>query len=152
MSLDDVNRIIDNFIDKTSRLLPQTFDSEDLLDDLKTHIEESYQDKTRQHPDRDRIELIHEVLDEIGTPEEIADEYMETPGIKDQVAPRGELNIELIARLLFVILFCFVSAYVISYITGFDYPWTVLVLLVFGISEWAIRAKQAGIFKEQETS
>jgi hypothetical protein len=151
MSIEDIKREIDVFIERTSRLLPQTFDSEDLLDDLRTHIEESFQDKSRSNPERDKMELIHEVFDEIGTPEEIAAEYLETPAVQHQVTAKKSLDVELIARLLFVILVCIISAMAISYIVGIEFWWALLVLLVFGIAEWAVRAKQGGIFKEEET-
>ena len=75
MSDNEVDREIENHMKKTRRLLPDTFETEDLVEDLKSHIYESYNDKVQKNPDEDKMRLITEVLEELGTPEEIAEEY-----------------------------------------------------------------------------
>ncbi len=48
MSDDEIEGIIDDHIKKTSRLLPDSFETDDLLDDLKSHIHESFSDKVQK--------------------------------------------------------------------------------------------------------
>ena len=75
MKADEIERIIEDYIKKIARLLPDGFETDDLLDDLRSHISEAFSDKVMSRPSEDPFHLIREVLDDLGTPEEIADQY-----------------------------------------------------------------------------
>ena len=47
MSNDEIDRVIENHIKKIAKLLPDSFETEDLLEDLKSHIYESYNEGNR---------------------------------------------------------------------------------------------------------
>jgi hypothetical protein len=58
-----VERIIEDYLRSIRKVLPDSFETDDLVDDLRSHIIESYQHKTEQKPDTGRIALIGDVLD-----------------------------------------------------------------------------------------
>ena len=72
MSEDAAIQGIDEYIKRIARLLPDNFETEDLLEDLKAHIYEALKNKKQNRPDEAETDLLSEVLDELGTPEEIA--------------------------------------------------------------------------------
>jgi len=71
----ETEKIIEDYIKKTSRLLPDSFAAEDLIADLRSHIYEALTDKIRNNPTESHTNLVLDVLDEVGTPEEIAEEF-----------------------------------------------------------------------------
>ena len=144
MSNDDVGRIIEEHLRKIAKLLPDGFETEDLLEDLRSHIEESYNDKVQNNPDGNRLELISEVLDALGTPEEIAEEYGMVEAEEEEKESRSDRWIYYAMRLTLVILVVVVASWVASVITdgAVDFVFAVVVLLAFAVLEWLVRTQQ----------
>jgi uncharacterized membrane protein len=142
----ETERVIEDYIKKTSRLLPNSFAAEDLVADLRSHIYEAMNDKIKKNPSETQSLLIQEVLDDVGTPEDIAEEFMaeqvqetDSSGNKDRFQYYA---IRLVAAFIVVVL----AAWVVSMVTNgaVDFYLAVVVLMVFAVIEWFVRAKQAG--------
>ena len=144
MSDNEVDREIENHMKKTRRLLPDTFETEDLVEDLKSHIYESYNDKVQKNPDEDKMRLITEVLEELGTPEEIAEEYGKVQIEEEESLDTSDRWIWYTMRLMLAILVVVLASWVVSMITegAVDFMTAVVVLLFFAVLEWIIRTQQ----------
>lgn len=144
MSNDEVNRIIEEHLRKIAKLLPDGFETDDLLEDLRSHIDESYNDKVQNNPDGDKLELIREVLDALGTPEEITEEYGVAEAEEDEKESRSERWIYYTMRLTLVVLVIVVASWAASVITegAVDFVFAVVVLLAFAVLEWLVRTQQ----------
>ena len=55
MSDDEIKRIINDYIKRVSRLLPDNFETEDLLEELKAHISEGLEHKMETRPSEDPV-------------------------------------------------------------------------------------------------
>jgi uncharacterized membrane protein len=143
---EEIHRQIDDFIRRTQRLLPSGFETEDLLEDLRSHIEEAFREKMRTRSEDEMTAAIQEVLDELGSPEDIAEEYSQSSTGEDELEERRERNFNMLGRLLFAILVVVVVSFFLSTYTGgtLEFWFTLIVLLVFVIAEWFVRAWQAG--------
>ena len=144
MSNDEINRAIEDYIKKIAKLLPDSFETEDLLEDLRSHIYESYNDKVQKNPDEDKLGLISEVLDALETPEEIAEEYGKVEVEEEEKESTADRWIYYTMRLVLVVLVVVVASWVASVITegAVDFMIAVVVLLFFAVLEWLIRTQQ----------
>ncbi len=142
----EVHRRIDDYIRKAERVLPSGFETEDLLEDLRTHIEEAFKEKMQARPEEDMLVVIQEVLDELGSPEDIAEEYSQSRTEEFELEDRRERSFNMMGRLLFAILIVVVVSFLLSTYSGgmLEFWFTLIVLLVFVIAEWFVRAWQAG--------
>jgi uncharacterized membrane protein len=144
MSDDEIGSIIDDHIKKTSRLLPDGFETENLLDDLRSHIRESFSDKVQKRPSEDPIRLIKEVLDDLGTPEEIARQYgieqIEEPDNRNYADKWIYYTMRLVVAILVVVLASWIASTVTEGLVDFNFA--VIMLLVFAVLEWYIRTQQ----------
>jgi uncharacterized membrane protein len=141
---DEVESIIEDYIKKTARLLPDGFETDDLLEDLRSHIQESYSDKHARSPEDDPKILIREVLDALGTPEEIAEQYgkeqIGEPDAKDLADKWIYYTMRLMAAILVVILASWVASTVTEGLVDFNFA--VVMLLAFAVLEWYVRTQQ----------
>ncbi|MHA1948589.1 MAG: HAAS signaling domain-containing protein [Candidatus Thorarchaeota archaeon] len=141
---DEVERIIDDHIRKTARLLPEGFETDDLLEDLRSHIQESYSVKLAQRPGDEPKHLIREVLEELGTPEEIADQYgkeqVEEPDSKSLADKWIYYTMRLMAAILVVVLASWVASTITEGLVDFNFA--VIMLLAFAVLEWYVRTQQ----------
>jgi uncharacterized membrane protein len=144
MSREEISRVVENYLKKIAKLLRDSFETEDLLEDLKSHIYESYNEKVQKNPDDDKFRLITEVLEALGTPEEIAEEYG-----KEQVEIEEQQNtakgwIYYTMRLMLAVLVVVVASWIASVVTegAVDFMFAVVVLLAFAVLEWVIRTQQ----------
>ena len=144
MSNDEINRVIENHIKKIAKLLPDSFETEDLLEDLKSHIYESYNEKVRMFPDGDKMQLITGVLDDLGTPEEIAEEYGKEQVEEEEKKSSADKWIYYTMRLMLAVLVVVMASWIASVITegAVDFMLAVVVLLAFAVLEFVIRAQQ----------
>jgi uncharacterized membrane protein len=144
MSDDEIGSIIDDHIKKTSRLLPDSFETDDLLDDLRSHIRESFSEKVHKRPDEDPLRLIIEVLDDLGTPEEIAEQYgieqIETPDTRNTSDKWIYYTMRLMASILVVVLASWIASTVTEGLVDFNFA--VIMLLAFAVLEWYVRTQQ----------
>ena len=144
MKEDEIDRIVEDHIKKTARLLPDGFETDDLLDDLRSHINEASSDKVMSRPSEDPLHLIREVLDDLGTPEEIADQYS-----KEQIEESDSINsadrwIQNTMRLMAAILVVVLASWFASIVTEglVDFNVAVVVLLFLTVLEWYVRTQQ----------
>ncbi len=144
MSTDEINRIINDYIKNTARLLPDGFETEDLLEDLRIHIHESLSDKIRERPRDDPKHLIREVLDNLGSPEEIAIQYsheqIQEPNSKDPTSKWTKYIMRITATVLVVVLTSWLASIVTEGVVNFNVA--VITLLFFAVLEWFVRTKQ----------
>jgi uncharacterized membrane protein len=146
MTEDEVNREIDNYLAEVSRVLPDSFETDDLIEEIRTHILESLQDKKEQHSDAGRLSLVREVLNALGDPEEIAVEWGKAQTTGEEEKNRRSNLYRTIARQAFAILVVIAAAYFISLLpnTIVDF-WTALtILMVFVVAEYFLRTWQKG--------
>ncbi|MGQ4910737.1 MAG: hypothetical protein ACP6KW_01075 [Candidatus Thorarchaeota archaeon] len=144
MSEEEIEKRIADFIRRTRRLLPDSFETEDLLDDLKVHIRDSLKDKRVARPDGDPLTLLEEVFEDIGTPEDIADEYR-TEQVEERETQTGsDRIIRYVMRLVAAVLVAVLSAWIVSIVTdgAVDFWFATVVLVAFAFIEWAVRGKQ----------
>ncbi|TET06608.1 MAG: hypothetical protein E3J86_14830 [Candidatus Thorarchaeota archaeon] len=144
MSDDEIGSIIDDHIKKTSRLLPDSFETDDLLDDLRSHIRESFSDKVQKRPSEDPIHLIKDVLDDLGSPEEIARQYgieqIEEPDTRNSADKWIYYTMRLMASILVVVLASWIASTITEGLVDFNFA--VIMLLAFAIFEWYVRTQQ----------
>ena len=112
MSERNVEDVIGDYVKRTRKVLPKGREAEDLLDDLRNHILDSLADKSEQKPGVSQLELVGEVLKELGDPEDIAREFESTH--PEEPATRRRKTIRLVARLVFAIAVVIVAAAVVS--------------------------------------
>ncbi|UCE10935.1 MAG: hypothetical protein JSW61_03120 [Candidatus Thorarchaeota archaeon] len=141
-----IDKIVEDYLRRIRKLLPDSFETDDLVDDLRSHIIDSYEDKIGKKPEADRVVVIREVLEEIGEPEEIAEEYRLGPPSEQALERRRKLGTRVILRLVAAIAVIIIAAAIAATITegALDFGLTVLVLLIFVVAEWFASAWQAG--------
>ncbi len=146
MSDEEVKQIVEEFIKRTSRLLPDNFETEDLLEDLKSHIYEGFKHKQQIRPSERPDVLVQEILKELGTPEEIAEEYTQDQ-IQDVKAENDDDRFQYyIVRLVAAFVVAVLAAWIVSIVTegAVEFYFAVIVLMGFAVIEWFVRAKQTG--------
>jgi uncharacterized membrane protein len=142
MTEEQIRRKIDDFIKKTKRLLPDNFETEDLLEDLRGHIDDSLADKRAERPDVDALILLSEVLADVGTAEEIAEEYKSEQSVEPSKKGNANKWIRYIMRLTAAVLVAVLAAWIVSAVVPIDFTSAVIVLVAFAFIEWWIRGKQ----------
>ncbi len=143
---EEVKQIVEEFIKKTSRLLPDNFETEDLLEDLKSHIYEGFKHKQQIRPSESPDLLVQEILKELGTPEEIAEEYGQE-GVQDLDTEKDDDRFQYyIVRLVAAFGVAVLAAWIVSIVTegAVEFYFAVVVLMGFAVIEWFVRAKQTG--------
>ncbi|MCK4567728.1 MAG: hypothetical protein KAU48_10500 [Candidatus Thorarchaeota archaeon] len=146
MSDEEVKQIVEEFIKRTSRLLPDNFETEDLLEDLKSHIYEGFKLKQQIRPSESPNVLVQEILKELGTPEEIAEEYAQEQ-VQDVNAEKDDDRFQYyIVRLVAAFVVAVLAAWIVSIVTegAVEFYFAVIVLMGFAVIEWFVRAKQTG--------
>lgn len=146
MSDDEIRQVVEEFIKRTSRLLPDNFETEDLLDDLRSHIYEGFKHKQQIRPSDHPDILIQEILKELGTPEEIAEEYGQER-VQDLNTEKDDSRFEYyVVRLVAAFVVAVLAAWIVSIVTegAVEFYFAVIVLMGFAVIEWFVRAKQTG--------
>jgi uncharacterized membrane protein len=146
VSDEEVKQIVEEFIKRTSRLLPDNFETEDLLEDLKSHIYEGFKHKQQIRPSESPDVLVQEILKELGSPEEIAEEYAQEQ-VQDVNAEKDDDRFQYyIVRLVAAFVVAVLAAWIVSIVTegAVEFYFAVIVLMGFAVIEWFVRAKQTG--------
>ena len=146
MSDDEIKQIVEEFIKRTSRLLPDNFETEDLLGDLKSHIYEGFKHKQQIRPSESPVILVQEILRELGTPEEIAEEYGQER-VQDLYTEKDDDRFQYyVVRLVAAFVVAVLAAWIVSIVTegAVEFYFAVIVLMGFAVIEWFVRAKQTG--------
>ncbi|MFW9788755.1 MAG: hypothetical protein ACFFE2_08165 [Candidatus Thorarchaeota archaeon] len=144
MSNEEIDIVVENYMKRIAKLLPDSFETEDLLEDLKSHIYESYNEKVLKSPDVSKQEIITEVLDELGTPQEIAEEYGKDLTEVEKGKSSADRWIYYTMRLMLAILVVVLASWIVSMVTegAVDFMLAVVVLLAFAVLEWLVRTQQ----------
>jgi uncharacterized membrane protein len=97
-----------------------------------------------KRPDEDPLRLIIEVLDDLGTPEEIAEQYgieqIETPDTRNTSDKWIYYTMRLMASILVVVLASWIASTVTEGLVDFNFA--VIMLLAFAVLEWYVRTQQ----------
>ncbi|MFX0053550.1 MAG: hypothetical protein ACFFAX_02845 [Promethearchaeota archaeon] len=134
------------YLKRIEQLLPPGFETEDLIEDLREHILQSFASKMEARPSESPMELVQEILEDLGEPEDIAEEQLQS-GSKDEVLDeKRSKGMYVLGRLVFAVIVVIIAAALVAFYTGgeMDFGFTLAVLLVFVIAEWYVRAWQAG--------
>ena len=144
MSSNEIDLVIEKHMKKIAKLLPDSFETDDLLEDLKYHIYESFNEKVQRSPEDNRLSLIAEVLEELGTPEEIAEEYGREQVNEEEKKSSADKWVYFTMRIMLTVLVVVLASYVVSIITEgvINFMFAVVVLLVFAVLEWLVRTQQ----------
>ena len=142
----ETEKTIEDYIKKTSRLLPDGFAAEDLIEDLRSHIYEALTNKIRNYPAESHSNLVLEVLEEVGTPEDIAEEFALEQVEETEQSSADDRFQYYVIRLVAAFVVAVLAAWVVSTITdgAVDFFFAVVVLMAFAVIEWFVRAKQIG--------
>lgn len=142
----ETKKTIEEYIKRISRLLPDSFAAEDLLVDLRAHIDEAMQDKISNNPSEKQSKLIQEVLDDVGTPEDIAGEFLIEQVQEPEISTSDDRFRYYVVRLIAAFIVAVLAAWIVSVVThgAVDFYFAVVVLMAFAVIEWFIRAKQSG--------
>ncbi|MFW9910085.1 MAG: hypothetical protein ACFFEF_16130 [Candidatus Thorarchaeota archaeon] len=142
----EIEKIIEDYIKKTSRLLPDSFAAEDLIADLRSHIFEALTNKIRNNPTESQTHLVLDVLDEVGTPEDIAEEFALEQVEETEQSSTDDRFQYYVVRLVAAFVVAVLAAWIVSTITNgaVDFFFAVVVLMGFAVIEWFVRAKQIG--------
>jgi len=144
VSDEKIKQIVEAYIKRISRLLPDNFETEDLLTDLEAHIYEGFKNKIESSPSESPEMLLQEVLKKLGTPEEIVEEY----GQEQVQAVNSEKDDDrfqyYVVRLVAAFIAAVLAAWLVSVVTegAVDFYFAVIVLMGFAVIEWFVRAKQ----------
>ena len=146
MSDKEIQQIIEDYIRRASRLLPDNFETEDLLDEIRSHIYEGLKYKQQTRSSESPKILLQEILAELGTPEEIAEEYGKEQEIDVDSEKEDDRFQYYVVRLVAAFIVAVVAAWIVSVVTegAIDFYFAVVVLMTFAVIEWFVRAKQTG--------
>lgn len=142
----EAERAIKEYLRRIEQLLPPGFETEDLIEDLREHILQSFSSKMEGRPSENPVVLVHEIFEDLGDPEDIAEEQLQS-GPKDEVIDEKRTKgMYVLGRLVFAVIVVIVAAAFVAFYTAgeMDFGFTLAVLLVFVIAEWYVRAWQAG--------
>ncbi len=140
----EVTQTIEEYIKNVGRVLPSGFETEDMLEELRIHISEAFSDKIQKKPLANKIDLLREVLNDLGEPKEIAEEFKRTGVRLQEQGGDDEKAFWLIARFIINMVVVVAASWFVSNLpdAGISFYWALAVFLVFGLAEWLIRARQ----------
>jgi uncharacterized membrane protein len=143
---EDAERAIEDYLKRIDQLLPSGFETEDLIEDLREHILQSFKSKSEVRPSEEPLVLVQEILEELGDPEDIAQEQTQSRPKEGELDEKRNRGMYVLGRLVFAVIVVIIAAAFVAFYTGgeMDFGFTLAVLLVFVLAEWFVRAWQAG--------
>ena len=144
MSMREIAEIVEEYLKGVGRVLPSGFETEDMLEELEIHIDEAFQEKVQKRPQANKIDLLREVLNDLGEPKEIAEEFKRTGIPLQEQEEYNKRMFQLVMRLVINMVVVVVASWFVSNLpdAGISFYWALGVLLVFGLFEWFIRVWQ----------
>ncbi len=144
MSLREIAQIVEDYLKSVSRVLPSGFETEDMLEELEIHINEAFQNKVQKKPLANKIDLLREVLNDLGEPKEIAEEFKRTDILLQDQEEDDRRTFWLVVRFGIIMVLVVAASWFVSTLpdAGISFYWALVVFLVFGLAEWFIRAWQ----------
>jgi AcrR family transcriptional regulator len=142
----EAERAIKEYLRRIEQLLPPGFETEDLIEDLREHILQSFASKMEVQPSERPVVIVHEILEDLGNPEDIAEEQLQSGPQEAVLDEKRTKGMYVLGRLVFAVILVIIAAAFVAFYTGgeMDFGFTLAVLLVFVIAEWYVRAWQAG--------
>jgi len=140
----EITQIIEDYLKNVGRVLPSGFETEDMLEELRVHINDAFQDRIQKRPLANKIDILREVLNDLGGPKEIAEEFKRT-GIPLHEQEEDEKRIpRLVVRFIINMVIVVAASWFVANLpdAGISFYWALVVFLVFGLAEWFIRAWQ----------
>ncbi len=133
--------MIEDYLKLVRKALPDSFETDDLIDEIRAHIMESLNDKQQRNPEADSTALLGEVLSSLGEPEEIAFEWgkiQEHDEIDD--ADTGKIRNIIIKQTIAIVAVVGAAWFVSSLPNSIVDFWTALVvLMLFVVAEYVLR-------------
>ncbi len=144
MSMREIAQIVEDYLKSVGRILPSGFETEDMLEELERHIDEAFQDRIQKRPQANKIDLLREVLNDLGEPKEIAEEFQRTDVLLQEQEEDDRRTFWLVVRFGINMVLVVAAAWFVSALpdAGISFYWALIVFLVFGLAEWFIRAWQ----------
>ena len=144
MSLREIAQIVEDYLKSVSRVLPSGFETEDMLEELEIHINEAFQNRIQERPLANKIDLLREVLNDLGEPKEIAEEFKRTDVLLEKQEEDDRRTFGLVVRFCINMVLVVAAAWFVSTLPDAEitFYWALVVFLVFGLAEWFMRAWQ----------
>jgi len=144
MSLREIAQIVEDYLKSVNRVLPSGFETEDMLEELEIHINEAFQNKVQERPLANKSDLLREVLNDLGEPKEIAEEFKRANVLLQRQEEDDRRTFWLVVRFAINMVIAVVAAWFVSTLpdAGVSFYWALVVFLMFGLAEWFIRAWQ----------
>lgn len=140
MSYDELEPFIEKYIQEARNVLPEGFETEDILEDLRKQIITMLDAKIHDTPDVEPKLLLYEVFEELGPPEKIEEKALEPqitfPTSETKRSPKLTLAIRGVVSGVVVV----IAAAIMYYTANWDFLTTLLLLSVFVIIEWVFKA------------
>ncbi len=144
MKAPQVEEMIRQYLKSVSRALPDSPDSTLLIDELSEHIHEALAEKTAERPDESPLSLLQDVFREIGQPEEIAQEFVQSMTQQTGIMGRRQV-LSTALRVVLAVAFILIISWSLygNYTGGMDFITVVVVLLVLTSFEYMLRSWQS---------
>lgn len=144
MTENQVERIIEEYLNSVARILPDSFETDDMLDEIRAHIQESLNDKIELNPAAEKVDLIRDVLDALGDPEEIAAEWGKTQFPDDESEEEDNQLIKSVIKQTVAIVVVIAAAWFISTLPQsiVDFWTALIILMIFVVAEYFLRSWQ----------
>ena len=144
MSLREIAQIVEDYLKSVRQVLPSGFETDDMLEELEIHINEAFQNRIQERPQANKIDILREVLTDLGEPKEIAAEFKRTDVLLQEQEEDDRRTFWLIVRFVITMVIVVAAAWFVSTLpdVGISFYWALVVFLVFGLAEWFMRAWQ----------
>ncbi|MHA1908674.1 MAG: HAAS signaling domain-containing protein [Candidatus Thorarchaeota archaeon] len=144
MSEDQVEKIIMEYLNSVARVLPDSFETDDMLDEIRAHISESLGDKVENNPDADQVNLVKDVLNALGDPEEIAAEWGKAQYPDDEEDDSDNQLVRTVLQQTLAIVVVVAAAWFISTLPQslVDFWTALIILMIFVVAEYFLRSWQ----------
>jgi len=141
MSDETIQGLINDYLEKLRRNMPDTFETDDILEDLESHIKEAYQNKSLMNPEDSKVMLLEQVLDDVGEPEFIAEEFDKATVSEDESEDNPIQIFRTTMRYLFTGVIIIAAAWFVSSLQDsiVDFWTALIVLFVFVAAESVLR-------------
>jgi hypothetical protein len=137
----ELEPIITDYIEKTRSVLPDGFETDDFLDELKVHIVDLLKKKIHDRPTENPRVLLLEVFEELGPPESVRESFREPVHVPPSIKGNGrspELTLAIRAAVSAIVVL--IAAIILYYIAEWDFLATVMLLSVIVVAEWIFKA------------
>ncbi len=144
MNDDQVDKIIKEYLNNIARVLPDSFETDDMLDEIRAHIQEALRDKIERNPSSDRVVLIRDILEALGEPEEIAEEWGKTQYSDEDEDEKDNQLLRAILKQTVALVVVIAAAWFISSLPQsiVDFWAALIILLIFVVAEYFLRSWQ----------